>query len=72
MKAEVGAQPQVEEGPRVEAGEVAEPQVEAEVGAEVLRAQVEEVGAEEAEVEEAVEAEPSFSREADQNHHLHP
>ena len=40
MKAEVGAQPQVEEGPRVEAGEVAELQVEAEVGAEVLRAQV--------------------------------
>ena len=57
MKAEVGAQPQVEE----------EPQVEAEVGVEVLRAQVEEV---EAAVEE--EAEPSFSREADQNHHLHP
>ena len=40
MTAEVGAQPQVEEGPRVEAGEVAEVQVEAEVGAEVLRAQV--------------------------------
>ena len=40
MKAEVGAQPQVEEGPRVETGEVAELQVEAEVGAEVLRAQV--------------------------------